>query len=105
MLQLPETIDFQAVNILLEKFRGVGDHDLPEVVTASWNIAGTALHMGLPLVVRENPMMVVSDKACIDEIEGVISDPDIDSIKKGILTEAAIAFLIKLAIKYLLKGA
>ena len=33
MLQLPESLDFQAVNILLEKFRGVGEHDLPEVVT------------------------------------------------------------------------
>jgi hypothetical protein len=102
MIQLPESLDFQAVNILLEKFRGVGEHDLPEVVTASWNIAGYCLHMGIPLVHQENPMMVVSDEACVDELEGIISDPNIDSIKKGILSSAAIMFLLKLALKYIL---
>ena len=102
MIQLPESLDFQAVNILLEKFRGVGEHDLPEVVTASWNVAGYCLHMGIPLVHQDNPMMVISEEKIVDELEGVISDPDVESIKKGILSEAALMFLLKLALKYIM---
>jgi hypothetical protein len=46
MIQLPESLDFQAVNILLEAFRGK-NNDLTEISVASWNIAGYGLYVGL----------------------------------------------------------
>lgn len=102
MQQLPENLDFQAANILLEAFKG-NNTDLPEIVTAGWNVAGWCLHLGLPLVVRDNPMMgAVSDDDLVTEIEGLISDPQVDHISKGVLSSAAIAFLLRIALKYIL---
>jgi len=103
MIQLPETLPYDAVSILLAAYKDK-NRDWTEIAVASWNVIGYGLHLGLPRVVS-NPIMQISDEACVSEIESFLVDADNPELKRGILTEAAIAFLIKLAIKYLLKGA
>lgn len=103
MMQLPESLDFQAVNILLEAFRGK-NNDLEEIAVASWNIAGYGIHLGLPVFVRPvaNPLKqgkAPKEKEIVKEIEDFLADSE---LKKGVLSQAAIMFLIKLAVRYLL---
>jgi hypothetical protein len=66
-------------------------------------MAGYGLHLGLPIFVRQvsNPLNQVNSKETeiVNEIEGFLADPE---LKKGVLSQAAIMFLIKLAVKYLL---
>lgn len=105
-MQLPESLDFQAVNILLEAFRGK-NNDVEEIAVASWNIAGYGIHLGLPVFKQpvSNPLIqgkVSNDEKVIDEIEAFLTDPSDPELKKGVLSQAAIMFLIKLAVKYLL---
>jgi hypothetical protein len=106
MIQLPESLDFQAVNILLEAFRGK-NNDVEEIAVASWNIAGYGIHLGLPVFKQpvQNPLIqgkVSTNKEVIDEIEEFLTNPSDPELKKGVLSSAAIMFLIKLAVKYLL---
>lgn len=106
MMQLPESLDFQAVNILLEAFRGK-NNDVEEIAVASWNIAGYGIHLGLPVFKQpvSNPLKqgkAPKEKEIINEIEALLTDPSDPEMKKGVLSSAAIMFLIKLAVKYLL---
>lgn len=101
MQQLPDSLDFQAANILLETFKG-NNTDVPEIVTAAWNVSGWCLHLGLPLISKDNVMLEINDQDCMTEIEGLISDPEVSEIKKGVLSTAAIMFLLKIALKYIL---
>tara|TARA_R110000868_G_scaffold84409_1_gene237998 strand:- start:2007 stop:2318 length:312 start_codon:yes stop_codon:yes gene_type:complete len=102
MIQLPDSLDYQAITILLEAFRGK-NNDVEEIAVASWNIAGYGLHLGLPVFIRQvsNPLNQGNSEETkiVDEIEGFLADPE---LKKGVLSSAAIMFLIKLAVKYLL---
>jgi hypothetical protein len=103
MIQLPDSLDYQAISILLEAFRGK-NNDLTEISVASWNIAGYGLYVGLPVFVSpvQNPLKqgkVPKEKDIINEIEEFLTNPE---LKKGVLSSAAIMFLIKLAVKYLL---
>ncbi len=106
MIQLPETLDFQAVNILLEAFRGK-NKDFTEIAVASWNIVGYGLHVGLPVFVTpmQNPMteiMLPKEEDLVEEIELFLLEETDPELKKGVLSSYAIMFLIKLAVKYLL---
>ena len=106
MIQLPDSLDFQAINILLEAFRGK-NNDVEEIAVASWNIAGYGLHLGLPVFKQpvSNPLKqgkTPKEKEIINEIEAFLTDPSDPEMKRGVLSSAAIMFLIKLAVKYLL---
>jgi hypothetical protein len=105
MIQLPDSLDYQAVTILLDAFRGK-NNDAEEIAVASWNMAGYGLHLGLPIFVRQvsNPLNKVNSKETeiVNEIEEFLTNPSDSELKKGVLSQAAIMFLIKLAVKYLL---
>lgn len=103
MIQLPDSLDYQAVSILLDAFRGK-NNDVEEIAVASWNMAGYGLHLGLPVFVKpvSNPIKqgnYFNEEEIINEIDAFLADSE---LKKGVLSSAAMMFLIKLAIKYLL---